>query len=465
MKKHNAFKVIMITLAVFLVLTWIIPSATFMYGTFTDQGQIQMGLFDIFAYLSTSLSVFCQLALFILLIGGLYGVINKTGVYRKMLDAIVKKFKGKEWLALTIIAVVFAVLTSVCGLQMGLFVFFPFAFALILMLGYNKLAAVAVTAGSTLVGIMGTTFGTATTDVINQYLSLKVLDNIWAKVIILVLGLVILILNVLKFGKKASTKVEADKDDYIPVSVKGKTKKVWPLVVVLDVILLIMILSFTTWNGAFGLTAFESATAAVTGFKVFGFEIFGKLLGTINSFGSWNIGDLGTLLLVAIIALKFIYQIKWNDVIDSFIEGAKKALLPAVIVILIYTGLVITNNHPFQLTIYKAVLGITKGFNVFTCGIVGLLAGLLNVEPYYAFQSTIPYIASIVTDTKLYPLIAVMFQSLYATVMFVAPTSVAIMLSLAYLKVSYKDWMKYIWKIVLELLVVLFIIFTVLMLI
>ncbi len=469
MKKHNIFKVILITLALFMVLTWIFPSAIFQ-SAYDEQGRIQMGIFDIFTYQNTSLSYFGQISLFVLLIGGFYGLLNKTGAYRRMLDSLAKKFKGKEWLALTIIMILFAVLTSVCGLQMGLLIFFPFVISLTLLMGYSKLAAISVTVGSTLVGLMGTTFATTTTNVLVQYLSLEVLDGIWAKVIILVVGLILLILNVLKFGKKQNVKEEKDKDDFLPAAVKstakGKTKKIWPLVVVFDVILLIMILSFISWNGAFGLTIFDEATNAVTGFKLFGFPIFGKLLGTtLNSFGYWSIGELGTVLLVAIIALKFIYKIKWDDAIDGFVEGAKKALLPAVIIILIYSGLVITTYHPFQLVIYKAILEITKGFNVFTAGIVALLAGLFNVEPSYAFQSVIPYLASIVTDTKLYPLIATMFQSLYGVVMLVVPTSVLLMISLAYLKVSYKDWIQYSWKLFLELIVVLFIVFTVLMLI
>ncbi len=463
MKKHNAFKVILITLAAFLLLTWIIPSAIFQ-STYQEQGQIQMGLFDILSYQTTALSYFGQLSLFILIIGGFYGIVNKTGVYRKLLDAIAKKFKGKEWLALTIIMVLFAVLTSVCGLELGLLIFFPFVFSLVLMLGYSKLAAVAVTVGSTLVGVMGSTFASSTAVTLAQYLSTKVFDDIWAKVIILVIGLAILILNVVKFGKKENKKAEADKDEYIPVATRGKMTKVWPLVVVLDVVLLIMILSFISWGDAFELTIFQDAKDAVVGFKLFDFEIFGKLLGTINAFGLWSIGELCTVLFVAMIALKFIYKIKFNDAIDAFVAGAKKALLPAVLVILIYSGLVITTYHPFQLTIYKFILGMTKGFNVFTVGLVGLLAGFFNVDPTYAFQSVIPYLTSLVTNTKFYPLIAVMFQSLYATIMLVAPTSVVLMISLAYLKVPYKDWIKYIWKLLLEILVVLFIIFTVLML-
>ncbi len=520
MKKHNALKVILITLAVFLLLSWILPVAVFQTG-YSEQGRVQMGLFDIFSYQTTALSYFGQLALFVLVIGGFYGIVNKTGAYRKLLDKVVKLFKKKEWLAISIITVLFAVLTSICGLQMGLIAFFPLVISLVLMLGYNKFTAIAVTVGSTIVGMMGTTFATTTTTVLTQYLSLKLTDQIWVKVILLVLGIVLLLLNILLFGKKESKKVAEDKEDFIPMAVRGRgsAKKVWPLALILDLVFLVMILAFIPWNTAFGLTVFDDVTSAITGWSLYAwiplvlllvlvnlvlilkkkykptilvdvlavvlfvllilingwksvssaltasFPVFGKLFGTMSSFGNWSIGELCTLLLLAGIALKFFYKIKWEEVLDSFIEGAKKAIWPAVLIVLIYSGLVITTYHPFQLVIYKFILDFTKGFNVFTSGIVALLAGLFNVEPSYAFQSVIPYLASIVTDKGLYSLIAIIFQSLYAVAMLVAPTSVALMITLAYLKVSYKDWMKYIWKILLEIIVVLFIVFTILLLI
>ena len=84
MKKHNIFKVILITLALFMVLTWIFPSAIFQ-SAYDEQGRIQMGIFDIFTYQNTSLSYFGQISLFVLLIGGFYGLLNKTGAYRRML--------------------------------------------------------------------------------------------------------------------------------------------------------------------------------------------------------------------------------------------------------------------------------------------------------------------------------------------------------------------------------------------
>ena len=277
MKKHNAFKVVGITLLLFALLTWILPCATYQ-TEYTEVGRYQVGLFDLLSYQSTVLGYFGYVALFILVVGGFYGVLYKTGAYRNMLDSLVKKFKGKEVICLVVIMALFAILTSFAGLQLALIMLFPFVISLVLMMGYNKLAATAVTAGSVAVGLMGTTFSYNTTQVLQQYLSVEITDLIWAKVILLVLGIVLLSLFVLKFGKKASTKKCEDKDDFIPEAVKSKDKKrVWPLVVILDLILLVTILGFISWNTAFSIDLFDNVTTTVTEFELFSFPIFWQL--------------------------------------------------------------------------------------------------------------------------------------------------------------------------------------------
>ena len=465
MKKHNALKIVVITLLLFVLLTWILPCATYQ-TEYTEIGRYQVGLFDLLSYQSTVFGYFGYVALFVLVVGGFYGVLYKTGAYRKLLDSLCKKFKGKEVICLIIIMALFAILTSFAGLQLALLMLFPFVISLVLMMGYNKSAAVAVTAGSVAVGLMGTTFAYNTTQILQQYLSVELTDLIWAKIILLVLGIVLLSLFIFKFGKKESTKKCEDKEDFIPEEVKSKEKKrVWPLVVILDLILLVTILGFISWNGAFEITLFDDVTTAVTEFELFGFPIFGKLLGAVQAFGYWTLVDLITLMLIAIVIIKFVYKIKWDEVFDGFAKGAKKALLPALLVVLIYTCLVLTTYNPYQLVIYKFILGLTKGFNIFTTGLVILISSIFNGDPLYAFYSVLPYFVSVVTDTNNYQLVALIFQAIYGIVTLVAPTSIPLMLTLAYTKVPYGSWLKYIWKLLVALLVVAFIIFTVILLI
>lgn len=485
MKKHNTVKVVLITLLVIMLLTWLLPAAYYQ-TSYVDQGRVQMGLFDLFSYPTTALSYFGYIALFILVVGGFYGVLNKIPAYRTLLDDMAKTFKKKGKLVVSIIMVLLAVITSICGLQLGLIMFFPFLIALILLMGYDKLVAALTVVGSTMIGIAGTTFAYANTSTLISTLSIKVSSNMLVKVIILVIGLGLLIFNTIKHinkveseskaKKKKSTKTtksdssvesvfEAKVEDFVPAKVSKSKAKTWPLITVLSIIFVIMILAFISWTGAFSNTAFDTATKAVKEFKIFGFALFGKLLGNVNAFGSWTLAELMATMIIFAGLLMIIYKIKFEDGFQAFITGAKRALEPAVLVILIYTCLVAVTYHPFQLVIYKAILGITKGFNVFTAAITAILASVFNADPLYAFQSVVPYLTSIIKDNSVYPTIAVVYQAMYGVTMLVAPTSVVLMAALSYLGISYKEWFKNVWKLLVELLVVMLIIFTILILV
>jgi uncharacterized ion transporter superfamily protein YfcC len=182
----------------------------------------------------------------------------------------------------------------------------------------------------------------------------------------------------------------------------------------------------------------------------------------MNAFGTWTLVDLFLPIALLTLILVIIYKVKIDDVLDGFASGVKKALTPALIVILVYTCLVLVTYHPFQLTIYKAILGTSKKYNVFKAILTFGLAGVFNGDISYVAQSVIPYYTSIVTNTDKYPLIGVIFQSVYGLVTLFAPTSLILMGTLSFLNVSYKDWLKNIWKLLLELFVVLLIVFIIL---
>ncbi len=468
MKKHNTVKVVLITILVLALLSWIFPVATFQ-TSYAEEGRIQMGLFDLFSYPLTAFASFGYIAIFILVVGGFYGVLYKTGAYRTLLDSIVKKFKGKEKIVLAVIMCLFAILTSVCGLELGLIVFFPFVFSLVLLMGYDKVVAALTTVGSVMVGLAGSTFSANNSTILTQVLGVELTTEIVTKIIILVIGLVLLVFNTIRYADshklKGAKKSAELASGYIPEEQKGKKKKIWPLVLILDLILVIMVLGFISWSEAFNLTVFDDINSAVIGFKVFGFEIFGKLLGNVPAFGTWSVAELNLILVIASLIIAFIYKVKFDDYMQSFIKGAKEVLKPAALVVLIYTCLVIVFYHSYQLVIYKVILDLTKGFNIATTGVVAILSSALNVDASYAFQSVVPYLASVVTDQTVYPLIAVMFQSLYGAVMLVAPTSIILMGTISYLGVSYKDWLKNVWKFALEFVAALFVIFIILVLI
>ena len=157
MKKHNTFKIVLGTIFVFAILSWIIPAAYYS-GEFVDQGLVQVGLFDLFNYSLTSVSYFGYLSLYLIFVGGFYGVLNKIPAYRDLLDAMVKKLCGKEKVVLSVIMVLLAVIISVWGIEVEMLLFVPFLVSLILLMGFDKMVAALAIAGSSLVGVAGATY-------------------------------------------------------------------------------------------------------------------------------------------------------------------------------------------------------------------------------------------------------------------------------------------------------------------
>ena len=539
MKKNYTIKVVLITTIVLLVLSWIFKAAYFQ-GEFVDQGRVQMGLFDLFNYPLTALSYFGYIALYLIAVGGFYGILYKIPAYRNLLDKISGAFKNKGMLFLSIVVVLFALLVSICGLQIGLALVIPFVVSIILLIGYDKNVAALVTVGSMAVGLAGSTYANANLNVLTSSLNLDINYQIWVRVVILLVGIILVIFNTFMYTKrnmkvvkaekttvkkaeveevKVATKVEPEKksknetakknssknpttkkstkstssnskksssksrksvnkaalkdEDIIVVkenmgvnkeclvpNAVGSVHKVWPFVTLFILLFIVFVLAFIPWSAVFKIDLFDKMLKGFTEFELFGFPIFGKIFGTVNSFGNWMITDMFLPMALVILILAFIYRLSFDDIIDGFMAGAKKALRPAIIAMLVYTILVLVTYHPFQLVLYKAIIG--KKFNVVKEVLTAILATIFNVDPSYTFQSVLPYLVSVVTDTKLYGLVGIIYQSMYGFTTLFAPSSLILMTTLSFLKVSYGSWLKTIWKLLLELFIILLIIFIIL---
>ncbi len=547
MKKHNIIKVVLVSLIVILLLSWILP-AGYYSGEYVDQGRVQMGLAELFNYPLTTISYFGHIVLFVILIGCFYGVLYKIPAYRTFLDRIVAKFEGREIIFIGLTVILLALGVSVAGLQVAFMLFVPFIASIIVLMGYDKIVAAMTIVGGMGAGLIGTTYAYSNQSLLLQILSLKNDYQIGVRFVILAVAVILVIFNIAMFIKKGkkdivvlnsnsnkdekpaekvveesikeevkekkstSTKTSSksgkkntksnsskkstskagtnkssrsknpnkaalkkddiivikesvdstDDDSLVPERVDASTKT-WPLVVGFMLMLVLVVLAFIPWGeNGFGISFFDDITEWFTNFELFGFPILSKVYGTVNSFGNWNIMDLFLPMALLLLLLVIIYKVKLEDVFDGMATGAKKALGPAFVVLLVYTVLVATTFHPFQLAIYKFVMGLTKGFNVFTTSLVGLLSSIFNVDPAYVYQSVVPYYISVVTKSNVYSNAAVIFQSMHGFASLFAPTSFVLMCVLSYLNVNYKEWLKSTWKLLLELLVILLIVFAIL---
>ena len=71
MKKHNLFKVIVLTFLAIVVLTWIIPAGGYGSGEFASSGRTPLGLFDLVRTPLIAFANLMQYGYIVLIIGGL----------------------------------------------------------------------------------------------------------------------------------------------------------------------------------------------------------------------------------------------------------------------------------------------------------------------------------------------------------------------------------------------------------
>ena len=478
-KKYGLFKV----LAVLLFL--VIIASYFIVGRSGEHDYI--AFVDVFFNYIQSFYYFFDTAIFVLVVGGFYGVLNRIPAYREVIDKIVNKIGDNKKRFVIIMTIVFAILSSVTGLNLLLLIFVPFVVSIILLLGYDKLVALSTTVGGIVVGLLGGVFITFK-DSASQYgvsyttfekmVGLKnnfSIKTTVPKCLLLVIGIVLLVLYIVSYIKTVNEKKSKhilSKNDPLLVEIKDgivkieKTKKkntkLWPFVLVVCIMIVLLILGYFPWSDLFGIKCFSDFHTWLTGLSIGDYAVFTSLISnTVSGFGSWY--ELGSymmailLMIVFGLVLSLIYKVKLHDAMDGFIYGVKKMIPATMVVMLAYSVLVSSYNNGFLETVITNA-GKSFGNNVVIHSLISIVGSVLNVDLYYSVAGVFSSIVSSLTDKANLSVYAVMFQSIYGVVQIIGPTSLLLIAGLSYLEVPYKTWVKYIWRLVVELLIAIFII-------
>lgn len=470
MKKHSLFKVILIVFGTLVLINGGLAIAGQFVEKLSAFKMIPIG--DALVNFTQSFYYFFDTAVYLLVIGAFYGVLKEVPAYKKLVDNIAGRVKTHSNLFIIIVTILFAVLTSVTGLVGAILIFVPFVAAIILALGYDKLVAISSTVVSMLVGFIGGIYITfrdpssyygynATT--IEGLSSLGLYSNIWAKLVLLILGVAILIFFVLRYIKNVQDKkikYELNESNEVIVSeVKGDYKniKTWPIIVILSIILVILILGYLPWNTLFGINCFDKFNEWLLGIKIGEFEVFSNIItSSVYSLGNWaSLGSYMSIIITLIIftlIIKFVYRVKFDDAIDNFMDGAKK-MVPTVFLVMIASAiLVCAYNFGFMSNIISLISDSKLGLNVLTGTLISGLGTLLHSDLYYTVAGVYSTMIAQVTDESLLSVYALLFQGVYGIVSIIGPTSLLVIFALKYFDVPYTTWVKYIWRFVLMLL-------------
>ncbi|WP_099974697.1 YfcC family protein [Lactobacillus terrae] len=478
----SAFTILFFLIIFVAILTWLIPSGQYntdkagniIAGTYKSLPAHPQGLWDIFkapieGMVGTSTTEgSISVSLFILVIGGFLGVVNKTRALDDGISTTVKKFAGKEMIMIPVLMILFAIGGSTYGMGEETIAFYPILIPVMISVGFDSITAISIALIGSQVGCLASTVNPFATGVASQTLNISPGDGLLSRVVLLVLVTAISIGYVMYYAKKVKNdpkksyvydRREQDmkefsiSDSEIDVNLSKNQKWVLVLFLLSFVIMIAGLIPWTSLNP--GWTVFETTTKNIS--KV---PFLGNFIGhDVAPLGTWYFTEITTLFLIMSVVIMFVYHMKESTFIDAFIGGMNDFLSVAIIVAVARGIQVVMNNGFITATVLHAgeqglshlssgifitltyifyipmsfLIPSTSGLAAATMGIMGPLGKFSNVSP---------------------SLVVTAYQAASGWVNVITPTSGVVMGALAIGHVDIVKWWKYIWKLMIILFVV-----------
>ncbi|MGL6104615.1 YfcC family protein [Romboutsia sp.] len=309
--------ILLTSIAIFAaILTYIVPAGSYerkidsetnreyvLADSFQNVEQTPVTPFGVVQSIPKGMNQGSQIIFFILLIGGAFGIIQKTGAINAGIGKIVSKIQGREKLVIPVLVLVFSFAGAVIGCAEELMPFYPIIISLCLALGFDTITGTAIVLIGAGAGFAGAFLNPFTIGVAQGIAGLPLFSGLAYRVFCYVILVSVTILYIYRYAKKIQQnpelsatyeedKVKRKKTDMQQVEEFTKKHK-WVLIVFA---LGIVSLSY----GVMKLGFYITELAAI-------FLIIGVIGGLIGG-------------------------LKLNEIADEFVNGAKDMVLGAMMV-------------------------------------------------------------------------------------------------------------------------------------
>jgi uncharacterized ion transporter superfamily protein YfcC len=216
MKKFpNAIVIILIVIVVAWLLTFIIPQgsyarvfdettaiSTVVPNSYQQQTSPHLTAFDLILAIPRGIIGRADLVVLILLLGGCFYLIEKTGALNQGLNQLIKILIGKESLALVILAVLFITAGFTIALQEELIAMTPILLLFGRSIGYNAKTIVAASLGSAIVGASFSPFNPFGVVIAQREAGVELLSGYEFRLVVLAIASTAWILYLLHYSRK-----------------------------------------------------------------------------------------------------------------------------------------------------------------------------------------------------------------------------------------------------------------------
>ncbi|WP_330985402.1 MULTISPECIES: YfcC family protein [Enterobacterales] len=449
-KFPSAYTILFLLIALVAAATWIIPAGQYQMamnetlgkevpvaGTYALVDAAPQGIaavllapIDGLYNHQTNMAGAIDVALFVLIIGGFLGVVNKTGAIDAGIERVTLRLNGKEEWMIPILMALFAAGGTIYGMAEESLPFYTLLVPVMMAARFDPLVAAATVLLGAGIGTLGSTINPFATVIAANAAGIPFTHGMLLRVFLLVAGYLICAFWVMRYARKVrqdpALSVVADKWDENRAYFLGNRSDA--------------LLAFTATR-KWVLLIFTLAFAVM----IYGVAVLG-----------WWMAEISAMFLAAAIVVGVISRMSEEAFTSTFIEGARDLLGVALIIGIARGIVVVMDNGMITHTILHSAEELVSGLSttVFinvTYWLEVLLSFLVPSSSGLAVL-TMPIMAPL-ADFANVPreLVVTAYQSASGIVNLVTPTSAVVMGGLAIARVPYVRYLKWVAPLLLVL--------------
>ncbi|MBE5737066.1 MAG: hypothetical protein E7348_01560 [Clostridiales bacterium] len=361
-----------------------------------------------------------QVIIVLLVLGGTFMVLDRTGGLYATVSLVVDKFFNKRYLAIWIITLVMMLLSSCFGLQEELLILFPLFLSFCKAMNWSKLQAISLVLITTGVGFTVALFNPFTIGLATStsQTPVSILDGLWFRIMLFVVFYFITCLYLIRMAKKDEKK---NKDKplinqfaSLPKEVKDEFKKKTKMILILfgSALGVIILASAIPFIAELGIGMVLMAVVFVIGSFIIGAKLLGGAKTTFSCFFK-GVKTLAPSVVVVMLAFSVKYIAEQGQILDT---------------LFFYCYTFLCSQPPFvAVIILYLIILVFEFFIPSTSAKVSLLIPLLTLAPIPGLSINVIILTFLFADG-------------YTNVLF--PTCGTLVIGISLAEVGYLEWLK-----------------------
>ena len=231
-KVPHVYAIIFTLMVIFAVLTWIVPSGSYqrqevngrevtVAGTYEqsektyideetgDEVDLRQGVFDVLQAPTRGIQEAIEVVAFILIVGGSFQVITKTGAITSGMGRVVRRFKNKDILIIPIAMVLFALGGTSFGMAEETLPFFAIFMPIMMAMGFDSMTAFMVVFVGARTGYIASTINPFNVLIAQGILGIQGNPQLWLRMIAWVVLTAVAITWVVLYARRVKKNPES----------------------------------------------------------------------------------------------------------------------------------------------------------------------------------------------------------------------------------------------------------------